>query len=276
MFPVLAPITVSTPEFESANEQMPSQAELSIRTEYIKGLVHVAICSAAGPCPICQQDYDKEHSPILLKGCGHIFGKTCILEWFNEGANTCPLDRETLFASCMNSEDDDDDDDNSSLVPFDYNQDSRVDFGLDAGRQVGRVRRVRLTSAHYHCLYFGGEIIGVNGRLTSPGCRRVVCDLWYHVNALIQRISVHPDELCLLSVREDDVIGLIEDALPRGVNVEGDEQIWSLLSSIARAMLSLQENAWSEGRESRIQGEDVERWSASLWEVCGGYDEDGN
>jgi len=267
MFPVLAPITSSTPALESANEQMPLP-------EYIKGLVRVAICSAAGPCPICQQDYDNQHSPALLKNCGHIFGKPCILKWFNEGANTCPLDRETFFAPCTKNENDDVD--NSSLVPFDYNQDSRVDLGLDAGRQDGRVRRVRPTSAHYNCLYFGGEIIGVNGRLTSPGCRRVICDLWYHVNLLIQRIAAHPDELCVLSVREHDVIGLIEDALPRGVDLEGDEQIRPLLSSIARTMLSLQEKAWLEGRELRMPGEDVGRWSASLWEVCGGYDEDGD
>ena len=269
MFPALASVKASTPEFESENEQMSSQAELPIRTEYIRGLVPVAMCLVAGPCPICQLDYDKEHSPVLLKDCGHIFGKPCILKWFNEGANTCLLDRETLFVSCTNNEHDG----SSFLVLFDYNQDQGAIFGLDAGRQDGRVRRVRPTSAHYHYLYFGREIIGVNGRLTYPGCRRVVCDLWYYANLLVEQISVHPDEPCLLSVREDDVIGLIEDALPRGVDIEGDEQIWPLLSSIAHAMLSSQEKAWSEGRELRIEGEDMEHWSESLWGVCGGYDE---
>ncbi|EDU46398.1 RING finger and transmembrane domain-containing protein 1 [Pyrenophora tritici-repentis] len=249
---------------------MSTQAGLPSHAEYIKSLIPVAICSAAGSCPICQLEYEEGHSPILLRDCGHIFGKPCILRWFEEGANTCPLDRKTLFASHMDHEQDG----SSSLVPLGSTQNQDIDLGSDSRRPNRRLRRVRHSYAQYRCLYFGGEIIGVNGRLTSPGCRLVVRDLWYYAELLAQRIQFHPDDLCFCSVSEDDIIRLIEDALPRGVDPDGNEHIRPLLSSIARTMLSSQEEAWSEGRGATIQREDLERWSGSLWEVCGGYDED--
>ncbi|RMZ67126.1 ring finger domain-containing [Pyrenophora seminiperda CCB06] len=161
MFPASATTTSAPPAFPSENDKMLSQAELPIRTEYINGLIPVAICSAAGPCPICQQDYVEGHSPVLLKGCGHIFGRPCILKWFDEDANTCPLDRNTLFASHVNNKDD-----RLSSVPVGYTQD-QLYFRIDTERQDRRARQARQPSTQYHYLYFDGEIIDGDEQIRS-------------------------------------------------------------------------------------------------------------
>jgi hypothetical protein len=77
---------------------MPSDPALPSREAYVKDSIPFTISSAAGPCPICQEGYDDEHRPVLFRHCSHIFGKSFILEWFEEGENTCPLDKIKLFS----------------------------------------------------------------------------------------------------------------------------------------------------------------------------------
>lgn len=83
----------------------PPIIKLPSHEDYVADLKPVAICSAAKVCSICLTEYDETHSPILLTPCGHIFGQRCILIWFEEDANTCPLDRKELFTFGARSED---------------------------------------------------------------------------------------------------------------------------------------------------------------------------
>jgi hypothetical protein len=233
---------------------MPTNIQLPTRAAYTKDLIPVARCSAAGPCPICQEDYDDEHQPVLLQHCGHIFGKACILEWFAEGANTCPLDRKKLFALPREVE-------KWSLVPFTTlpNQ-SR---GTASGGEI--VRRTRRISAHY--LFFSGEIIGVHGALTFEGCRRVIRDLWYHAQLFFRSFRQSMDDLDIMSVSAEVLEGPIHDALPRGITVS--EVAWPLLRSVMRVMLAWQHQAWEEGWEASVPREEMDGWFEELWGTCG-------
>lgn len=51
-------------------------------------------------CGICREDFDKNHTPVQLETCKHVFGHHCILNWFETdrtAANTCPSCRTVLF-----------------------------------------------------------------------------------------------------------------------------------------------------------------------------------
>jgi hypothetical protein len=236
---------------------MPSNPQLPIREAYTKALIPVAICSAAGPCPICQEDYDESHAPVLLQQCGHIFGKLCILEWFEEGANTCPLDRKELFASPRDAEEAE----SWSLVTFT----NLPNQARNAGRGGEIIRRTRRTSAHY--LFFSGEIIGVNGALTFEGCRRVIRDLWYHAQLFFRSFRQSMDDLDIISVGPQILEDPIHDALPRGVAVP--EEAWPLLRSVMRVMLAWQNQAWEEEWEAHVPREEMDGWAEELLGICG-------
>ena len=45
-------------------------------------------------CPICCDDAAEEEALHTLE-CGHAFHTACILQWFRQGAPTCPLCRDT-------------------------------------------------------------------------------------------------------------------------------------------------------------------------------------
>ncbi|KAF1943317.1 hypothetical protein EJ02DRAFT_141833 [Clathrospora elynae] len=237
---------------------MPPVTGLPSHEVYIKDLVPVAICSAASPCPICHEDYNEEHAPVLLRGCGHIFGKPCILEWFEEGGNTCPLDRKVLFDTREERD--------WSLVPFDPLREQSNGSGSGA-----LTRQFNRTPVHY--LFFSGEIIGVNGYLTREGCRRVVKDLWYHTNQFCRRTQSLQivNDLDIILVSEAILYRQIHDALPLGISVP--EEAWPLLISMARMMLSWQCHSWEMEWEARMPREEIEVWSDEIWGVCEGDDE---
>jgi hypothetical protein len=238
------------------NLQLPPAPSLPSREAYTKDLISVAICSAAGPCPICQEDYDKDHAPVLLQLCGHIYGKPCILEWFEEGANTCPLDRKELFASASEVEE-------WSLVPFNNLSNHNRISGSERGGEI--IRRTRRTSAHY--LFFSGEIIGVNGALTFEGCRRVIRDLWYHAQLFFCSFRQSMDDLDIMSVSAEVLEDPIHDALPRGIMMP--DVAWPLLRSVVRVMLAWQSQAWEEGWEANVPREEMDGWAEELWGVGG-------
>jgi hypothetical protein len=55
---------------------------------------------ASVSCGICREDFDKNHTPVQLETCKHVFGHQCILKWFETyraAANTCPNCRTVLF-----------------------------------------------------------------------------------------------------------------------------------------------------------------------------------
>jgi hypothetical protein len=237
---------------------MPSgYQQLQSREACTKDLITVAICSAAGPCPICQEEYDEDHAPVLLRYCGHIFGKPCILEWFEEGANTCPLDRKELFASPRDAEKAE----SWSLVPFNRLSNQ----ALDAGRGGEIIHRTRRTSAHY--LFFSGEIIGVNGALTFEGCRRVLRELWYHAQLFFRSFGQIMDDLDIMSVSPELLEGPLHDALPRGIMMP--EVAWPMLRSVMRVMLAWKNQAWEEGWEANVPREEMDGWAEELWGLCG-------
>ncbi|KAF1831991.1 hypothetical protein BDW02DRAFT_605181 [Decorospora gaudefroyi] len=243
---------------------MPLDPGLPSREAYVKNLIPVAICSAASRCPICQEEYKDGHSPVLLRHCGHIFGKPCILEWFEEGANKCPLDRNELFTPLTDAEEYE----SWSLVPFSLGR-TQGAVGINFGRGGELRSRTRATSAHY--LFFSGEIIGVNGHLTHEGCLCIVRDLWYHTQVFFRQSRQIMDEMNVLAVGVDVLSGLIDDALPRGINVP--EQAWPLLISGTRLMLAWQNQAWEEGWEAYIPREQMQCYVEELCGICGMEDE---
>ena len=234
---------------------MPPDSHLASREDYIKTLPPVQICSAASPCPICQEEFDTEHPPVLLPSCGHIFGRPCILEWFEEGANTCPMDRQELFKSPKDVvEDNPMDPENLSLVPFSAHS-------VPAEQRRAATRRTR-GSSHY--LFFGGEIIGVNGQLTREGCRRVVRDLWQHSGFFFQQTR---NDLDVRFVDEGLLGGPIHDALPIGISTP--DNAWPVLIGIVRAMLVFLQLAWEGGwAEAQLRREEADRYAEELWAVC--------
>lgn len=221
---------------------MPDSTPLPTREAYANDLVPVAICSAANPCHICSDIYTRAHEPVLLHPCGHIFGKPCIQQWFEEGANTCLFDRKRLFNSTTDAEETD----SLFLVPFGVfpNQGGRDAAG--SGRRGGTANRTHPTPEQY--LFFNGEIIGINSCLTLEGCLRVVRDLWYVRNHLYCQIRNHADDHDPLSVSEDTLRESIHDALPRRIDV--DDHAWPLLFIIARSMLMSRGVAWEQGLEA--------------------------
>lgn len=51
-------------------------------------------------CPICTDVFGKEHLPVSLPGCRHIFGRDCIVRWMRSGrgnSNCCPNCRLAMF-----------------------------------------------------------------------------------------------------------------------------------------------------------------------------------
>ena len=243
---------------------MPSFPHLPMRRAFIDGLIPVAICSAASLCPICKEEHTKEHLPTLPRPCGHIFGRPCKLKWFDEGADTCPLDRTKLFNKITVEKDG-----TRPLLPNLPNSDQQDDPGSSNGT---RDEIVRVYTSPTHYLYFGGETLGVNGRLTPEGCRRVVRDLWYHSGLLFSRITEHPDHLDPFSVREHLVNSCVLDALPRGIHIP--QEAWVLLARTVRIMLSYYALALAEASEVRMPAEHVRSWEGDLWVICGNGDAD--
>ena len=43
-------------------------------------------------CVICCENLtsDGRHEIVVLSGCGHIFGRSCIMEWIKKGKKECP------------------------------------------------------------------------------------------------------------------------------------------------------------------------------------------
>jgi len=241
---------------------MPVSTVLPTREAYVNDLIPVAICSAADPCHICWNSYTKAHEPVLLRPCGHIFGNPCIQQWFEEGANTCPFDRNKLFMSTTDAEETE----SWSLVPFGALQDQGGRGAPASDRRGGITNGTYVAPEQY--LFFGGEIIGINSRLTLEGCRRVVRDLWYVSNHLYHQIRHHADDHDPLSVSEDTLRESIHDALPRGIDV--DDHAWPLLFSMARSMVASRGMAWEQGSEANMRREDMMGWGEELWRVCGG------
>ncbi|KAF2711020.1 hypothetical protein K504DRAFT_466056 [Pleomassaria siparia CBS 279.74] len=54
-------------------------------------------------CSICLDEYESgEHQAVTMEPCGHVFGKCCIVEWFQNSENhanstSCPMCRRQLF-----------------------------------------------------------------------------------------------------------------------------------------------------------------------------------
>ena len=47
-------------------------------------------------CSICNNDFSE--SQILIKlPCNHIYHKRCLIDWFREGGNYCPICKETII-----------------------------------------------------------------------------------------------------------------------------------------------------------------------------------
>jgi len=107
-------------------------------------------------CGICREDFDKNHTPVQLETCKHVFGHHCILNWFETdraAANTCPNCRTVLFRADgpttqsnsndsydnSNSHNDDavrDYDDEDGTYDYDLHYDEEIEsFGL-AGREA--------------------------------------------------------------------------------------------------------------------------------------------
>ncbi|KAF2878383.1 hypothetical protein BDV95DRAFT_478624 [Massariosphaeria phaeospora] len=176
-------------------------------------LIPDPISSAPDLCSICYEKFDQDHGPVRLQGCGHIFGRKCILDWFNanrSNSNTCPLDRTVLFTS--------------------LSQQPRPDNTTEP-----QLQRRRRGAQSYTTLIQGGEIIGIGGALTREGCRRCIIDLWFHSLDLSRQIQ--QEELDSLSVDLVRLRRTIQDAIPRGIEVP--ERAWTSLISIARSMMVL-------------------------------------
>lgn len=193
---------------------MPS-IPLTTRKQYIDGLQPLRPSSVQGPCPICQENYSREDLPVRLPGCGHIFCRICILEWFRSdrpNSNTCPLDRTVLFA-----------------LPY------SIPFSNNAPIHQPRQRR---NAQQFVTLIQGGSIISVNGNLTREGCRALILDLWFYTYNLYRQVDF--GDLDGLSVSEQVLREPIEDCVPRGVSIP--RLAWRTLVSVARQMMVMVRN----------------------------------
>ena len=56
-----------------------------------------AIVSMTNKCSICKEPYPVSKTPGLLRTCGHIFRRPCIMSHFDIGANKHPWDGKSLF-----------------------------------------------------------------------------------------------------------------------------------------------------------------------------------
>ena len=246
----------STPASYTNNER---GQNLPSRTSFIHTLIPVAPSSAAPPCPICHEDYTATHPPVLLPPCGHIFGRPCILEWFNEERNTCPLDRKVLFEIPEEVE-------RWSLVPF-RNQATR---GGRSGTGASVTRRNAISRARPtdRYMFMGGDIVAVNSRLTLTGCRLFIRDLYHHISNLVARFRNHTDELDVLAFDEALLRETVDDALPMGVEVQVQVEGWSVLVGVVRWMVVLcLETEWEgEGLGER----EVEDCVEEVWGWVGG------
>jgi hypothetical protein len=240
---------------------MPANTIISTRATYINDLIPVAICSAANPCPICWEDYTSDHLPVLLRHCGHIFGKLCVRKWFEEGANTCPLDRNTLFILTTNTEEAE----SWSLVRFGALPSQSGGVPTGGGRRGGIFSRTHLMTEQY--LFSAGEIISINDCLTRVGCRHFVHELWHQSDRVYHQIRDQANDTDPLSVGDGTLTESIRDASPDGIEV--GESAWPLLLSMTRTMLSWQRVAWEQDQEATLQREDMESWAEELWVACG-------
>jgi len=189
--------------------RMPS-VPLITRKQYVDSLQSQRLSSVQSPCPICQENYSIEDLPVRLPGCGHIFCRICILEWFRSGrpnSNTCPLDRIMLFALPCST-------------PFQNNT-------------LVHQPRQRRNAQQFVTLIQGGRIISINGNLTYEGCRALILDLWFYTYNLYRRVDF--GDLDGLSVSEQVLRGPIEDCVPRGVSIP--RPAWRMLFSVARQMM---------------------------------------
>lgn len=183
---------------------------LTTRKQYIDSLQPLRPSSTQGSCPICQDNYSREYPPVRLPGCGHIFCRSCILEWFRSGqsnSNTCPLDRTVLFA----------------LPPPTPSTDNALEH----------LPRQRRNAQQFVTLLQDGSIISVNGNLTREGCRILLLDLWYFTYQLYRRVDF--DDLDGMPIPERVLRQPIEDSVPRGVSIP--RRVWWSLVSIARHMM---------------------------------------
>ncbi|KAF2129012.1 hypothetical protein P153DRAFT_431827 [Dothidotthia symphoricarpi CBS 119687] len=234
---------------------MSTDTPLFSREDYIKALAPVAICSASNHCPICQEEYNDLHTPVLLPGCGHIFGRTCIHEWLKGDANTCPLDRSILFLPQMQS--DSDESHHWSLIPHSFPGPAHA------------TRRTRRDSGQDNYMFSSGEIIGVNGALTQEGCCHTVRDLWHQTGFFFRQASQRVDDLDVFAIDESLLIGQIRGVLPLGIQIP--DEAWPMLIGIVRTMLVWHHQAWEDRwPEGRIAHEEVWRFAEDLWMSCGG------
>ncbi|CAO2648596.1 Nn.00g078630.m01.CDS01 [Neocucurbitaria sp. VM-36] len=243
-----------------ASYHMPPNHALPSREDYINSLVPVQTCSAANSCPICLGDYNTEHPPILLLGCGHIFGQPCILKWFTEGANLCPLDRKKLFTLPTEMVDEGDNDRSSQhLLPF----------RVRSASVEQRRRRIRRTRGRSNYLFFEGQIIGFNGQLTREGCCRLVRDVWQQTRQIFRQLTQTVHDLNVLSVSEELSSGSIDVALLLGVRIPGIAQ--GILIEMMRMLLVV----WcGEGwLEPPMPEEDIQRWADEMWALYGQMDD---
>lgn len=47
-------------------------------------------------CSICNNDFSESQTLIKLP-CNHIYHKRCLIDWFREGGNYCPICKETII-----------------------------------------------------------------------------------------------------------------------------------------------------------------------------------
>jgi hypothetical protein len=172
------------------------------KAEYIhRRLELVPLSKVKDPCPICFEDYNLNHVPVRLPECQHIFGRDCIIQWF-QTSNTCPMDRRVLFGLNMSA--------NQEI----YNSQSLV------------TRRPLVN------IIQGGIVLAVNSHLTRDGCRRVIADLWFYTSLLARRMSLI--EWIELWSHNSVLRRPVRDAVPSAIGLP--EQAWSALLGIARAM----------------------------------------
>ncbi|KAF2710838.1 hypothetical protein K504DRAFT_453885 [Pleomassaria siparia CBS 279.74] len=225
---------------------MPPPMVLPTRRVFVDALRALPLERVSGTCPICQEPFSGADVPVRLPGCGHIYCRSCISEWFHSGrpnSNTCPLDRTTLFKLPLHV-----------LAPS--------GSGSGSGSGPGRARR----NAHHVTLVQGGSIIAVNGMPTREGYRSIVVDLWFFTSYLFRQAE--NDDLDGLSVPDALLRRPIDDAIPRGMEIP--RAMIEILVAVARQMMVLHSENWP--RVHVLRPEDADRFTDLLERLAVGLD----
>ena len=80
----LSPVEIIEPE-------SPQKAPKPI-IQIIPPTLNESLSDDKNACVICCENLtsDGRHEIVVLVGCGHIFGKDCILQWIKKGKKECP------------------------------------------------------------------------------------------------------------------------------------------------------------------------------------------